>query len=63
MDTIARLFRIEGAILRPDPANGDAWKKAIAEGSAAPVKPVRPVLMTVDEFGGGTVVPVAWQRT
>lgn len=61
-DTLARLFRLEGAILRTDPQNGDAWKKAIAAGSAGRVKPVCPVMVTVDEFGGGTVVPVPWQR-
>lgn len=61
-DTIARLFRLEGPILASPPQNFDAWKQALQRGSAAQVKPNCPVLMCVDSFDGGTVVPVAWQR-
>jgi len=60
-DTIARFFRLQGAVLRPDPQNFDAWTAAIVAGSAAGRAPICPVLVTVDSFGGGTVVPVGWQ--
>lgn len=39
----------------------ETWKKAIEAGSAAQRKSVCPVLMCVDGFDGGTVVPVTWQ--
>lgn len=61
-DTIARNFRLEGAVLQPDPSNFPAWEKAIGAGSAAQHKPVAPVLVCIDGFDGGTVVPVAWQN-
>lgn len=61
-DTIARLFRLRGPIMLSPPQNFDAWKQAIARGSAAQAKPRCPVLMCVDAFDGGTVVPVAWQQ-
>ena len=60
-DTIGRLFRLKGAVLNPNPPNFDAWKKAMIAGSAAARKPVSPVLVCVDSFDGGTVIPVAWQ--
>lgn len=61
-DTIARLFRLKGPILANPPLNFDAWKQALVAGSALRVKPVCPVLMCVDSFDGGTVVPVPWQE-
>lgn len=60
-DVIARMFRLKGAVLNPDPPNFDEWKAAIAASSAANKKPVAPVLVCIDTFDGGTVVPVAWQ--
>lgn len=60
-DTIARLFRLKGPILKPSPTGFDAWKAAIAAGSAGTRKPVAPVLVCIDSFDGGTVVPVPWQ--
>lgn len=60
-DTIARNFRLEGAVLRPDPPNFGAWENAIDAGSAAQHKPVAPVLVCIDGFDGGTVVRVSWQ--
>ena len=39
----------------------DAWKAAIVASSAAQRKPIAPVLVCVDSFDGGTVIPVAWQ--
>lgn len=60
-DTIGRLFRLKGAVLNPSPTNFDAWKKAMNAGSAAQHKPVAPVLVCMDTFDGGTVVPVGWQ--
>ncbi|HPX36367.1 MAG TPA: lipase family protein [Mycobacterium sp.] len=60
-DTIARLFRLKGAVLNPTPPNFPAWKEAIIASSAAQKKPVAPVLVCIDTFDGGTVIPVAWQ--
>lgn len=60
-DTIARMFRLKGAVLNPEPPNFDAWKAAIVASSAARRKPIAPVLVCVDSFDGGTVIPVAWQ--
>lgn len=60
-DTLARLFRLKGPVLHDKPANLDRWRAAITAGSAATRKPVAPVLMCMDTFGGGTAVPVIWQ--
>ena len=61
-DMIARSFRLKGAILKSSPENFDAWKGAIKLGSAGRVKPRCPLLMCVDSFQGGTVIPVPWQH-
>ena len=61
-DVIARMFRLKGAVLNPDPPNFGEWKAAIDAGSAAQKKPVAPVLVCIDTFDNGTVVPVSWQR-
>lgn len=60
-DTIARLYRLKGAILQIKPGVMPAWQAAIAAGSAAQNKPVCPIFVCMDTFDGGTVVPVAWQ--
>ena len=60
-DVIARMFRLKGAILNPNPPNFGEWKDAINAGSAAERKPVAPVLVCIDTFDNGTVVPVSWQ--
>ena len=60
-DTIARLFRLQGPILEVKPGVMEKWQAAIVAGSAAQRRPACPVLMCVDAFDGGTVVPVAWQ--
>lgn len=60
-DTIARLFRFKGPVLNPKPVNFAAWEAAIAASSAAGRKPVAPVLVCIDSFGGGSVIPVGWQ--
>lgn len=60
-DTIARMFRLKGAVLNPEPPNFGVWKAAIIASSAAAKKPVAPVLVCIDTFDGGTVVPVSWQ--
>jgi len=60
-DTVARLFRLKGAIMQSNPKNLDRWQAAITAGSAATRKLVAPVLLCVDMFDGGTVVPVTWQ--
>lgn len=60
-DTIARMFKLNGPIMKAPPENSNAWQVAIAAGSAGSRKPCAPILMCVDEFDGGTVVPVVWQ--
>lgn len=60
-DTIARLFRLKGSILEINQAAMPAWKTALAAGSAGQRRPMCQVLMCVDGFDGGTVVPVDWQ--
>ncbi len=61
-DTLARLFRLKGAILAPEIGNKELWLTALQRGSAAQRRPIAPVLMCVDSFDGGTVVPVGWQH-
>jgi pimeloyl-ACP methyl ester carboxylesterase len=61
-DTLARLFRLRGPILCEKPGNQEAWTAAFAAGSAAQRRPSAPVLVCVDSFDGGTVVPVVWQQ-
>jgi pimeloyl-ACP methyl ester carboxylesterase len=60
-DTIGRMFRLKGAVLNPNPPNFGEWKAAIDAGSAANKKPIAPVLVCIDTFDDGTVVPVSWQ--
>lgn len=60
-DTIARLFSFRGAVLKSPPTNWPAWEAAIAAGSAAGRRPVAPVLVCVDSYHDGSVVPVSWQ--
>ncbi len=60
-DVIARMFRLKGAVLNPNPPNFGEWKDAIVAGSGAKKKPVAPVLVCIDTFDNGTVVPVSWQ--
>ena len=43
-DTIARMFRLRGPVLNPDPPNFEVWKDAIIASSAATRKPGAPVL-------------------
>ena len=61
-DTIGRLFHLKGPVVVAKPANFQKWQQAIDAGSAGLRKPVAPVLVCIDSFGGGLVVPVAWQR-
>jgi pimeloyl-ACP methyl ester carboxylesterase len=61
-DTAARMFRLHGALLKSPPLNFEAWKAAIVQASAGRVKPRCPLLMCVDGFAGGTVIPVPWQH-
>ena len=60
-DVIARMFRLKGAVLNPNTPNFSEWRDAINAGSAAERKPVAPVLVCIDTFDNGTVVPVSWQ--
>jgi hypothetical protein len=60
-DTIARLFKLKGAIMQEKPTNLDAWKAAITDGSSGTRKPVAPILICMDTFKGGLTVPDVWQ--
>lgn len=60
-DTIARMFKLKGAIMKEKPANLDAWKAAITAGSSGTRKPVAPILICMDTFKGGLTVPDIWQ--
>jgi len=60
-DTIIRMFGIKGAVMNAEPTNWDAWVAAVEAGSAASRKPVAPVLVCIDSFHNGSVVPVSWQ--
>ena len=60
-DTVARLFRLKGAIMQSNPKNLDRWQVAVTAGTAATRQPAAPVLLCMDLFDGGTVVPVTWQ--
>lgn len=61
-DTVARTFRLKGPILKPEGLTRDDWRQALKNGSAARVKPRCPLLVCVDGFDGGTVIPVVWQN-
>jgi hypothetical protein len=59
--TVARSFRLKGAVMNAEPTNFAAWEAAVVAGSAGGRKPVAPVLVCIDSFDGGTVIPVGWQ--
>lgn len=61
-DTVARMFRLKGPVLLANPPDFAAWEKAIIAGSAGTRRPNAPVLVCVDSFDGGTVLPVSWQH-
>ncbi len=60
-DTVRRLFTLRGAVLDIKADKFAVWRDAIFAGSAANRKPVAPVLLCMDTFHNGTVIPVAWQ--
>lgn len=60
-DTLGRLFHLKGPVMTAKPANFQAWETAITAGSAGNRTPIAPVLVCIDSFGGGTVIPVGWQ--
>jgi hypothetical protein len=60
-DTIARLFKLKGAVMQEQPTNLDAWKAAITDGSSGTRKPVAPILICMDTFKEGLTVPDIWQ--
>jgi cephalosporin-C deacetylase-like acetyl esterase len=61
-DTLNRLARLKGPVLRQDPQNFTQWLAAMARGSACRVKPTVPIFLCIDGFDGGTVIPVTWQQ-
>ena len=61
-DTIGRVARLKGPVLKAKPDNFETWKSAIVAGSAANRKPSAPVLVCIDSFDGGIVTPVPWQN-
>jgi len=61
-DTLARLHLLRGPVIDFDQSKFPAWLSAMSSASAGQVRPRCPVLMCVDGFKGGTVIPVAWQQ-
>ena len=61
-DTIARLHVKRGPVLNFDQSKFPTWLTAMSSASAGHVRPRCRVLMCVDGFNGGTVIPVAWQQ-
>ena len=62
-DTIGRLFLFKGQVMNAKPTNFEAWEAAIVAASAATRKPVAPILVCIDSFKGGTMIPAAWQKS
>lgn len=60
-DTVARTFRFSGPIMAVKQDRLGAWIDAMTEASATRGCPRCPILLQVDGFDGGTVIPVAWQ--
>jgi hypothetical protein len=60
-DTLGRLFKLKGAILDLQPEGMEQFKAAVIKSTAGAHTPRCPILMCVDSFGGGLVIPVAWQ--
>ncbi len=60
-DTLGRLFKLEGAILDLQPEGMEQFKAAVVKSTAGAHKPRCPILMCVDSFDDGLVIPVAWQ--
>lgn len=60
-DILGRAYKHRGQVMKVDKTKLPAWIQAIAESSAAQVKPVCPILVLIDSQGGGTVCPVSWQ--
>jgi len=48
--------------MHASPLEQPDWVAALRAGSAGRRRPRCPVLVCTDEFGQGTVVPVAWQK-
>jgi hypothetical protein len=61
-DRAARLFHRRSPLMHANPLEVPDCLEAIKTGSAAQRRPRCPVLVCTDEFGEGTVVPVAWQE-
>ena len=61
-DTAARLFRLHGPLMHANPLAVPEWLEAFKTGSAAQRRSRCPVLVCIDEFAQGTVVPVSWQE-
>jgi hypothetical protein len=61
-DTIARFFKLKGAIMKAKATNLDAWTAVITDGSSGTRKPFAPILMCMDTCDGGTIMPVPLQQ-
>lgn len=61
-DTATRLARLEGPLYSGNPTILPVWREALSKGSAGRHRPRCPVLLCIDTFDGGTVVPVLWQQ-
>lgn len=61
-DVLVRMFRLKGPVFNKPPKNLPAWEAALMAGSAGQTKPVCPILVCMDTFDGGTVIPVPVQQ-
>lgn len=61
-DTLKRVHQFRGPVMAVDRNRLGPWAAAMGRASAAQVAPRCPVLVCVDGFAGGTVLPVGWQR-
>ena len=61
-DTTSRIFALSGDLMHGNPLTDPSWSKAMLEGSAGFSPPRCEVLVCMDSFRNGSVVPIAWQE-
>jgi pimeloyl-ACP methyl ester carboxylesterase len=61
-DTTSRMFAFSGNLIHGNPLSDPSWSKAMLEGSAGLSPPKCEVLVCMDGFRNGSVVPIAWQE-
>lgn len=61
-DSTSRLFALKGPLMHGNPLTHPDWREALLTGSAGRIKPRCEVLVCMDDFEGGGVVPLSWQE-